>query len=190
MLLALAIVIFVAIIIAYMVVKSTERPALPAQQQGETPEVPKPVYEAVVNDIKITFQEAIDLGSVLRGSLSNNSKYEKDLTSTERFIIVTIGAQNKGKEDTPGRVWDLGNIIDSEGRNFIPSGYIAKAWLPEENLCGEVLKPEFDPLSCTKIYEVAKVSKGLKVEVLTSEKEGEGKYGSNKEVLLLDLILK
>jgi hypothetical protein len=191
MLLALAIVIFVAILIAYFVIRSAERPLKPIQNENGTTEAPKFIYEATVNDIKVTFQEAINSGSVLRGINSTNPNYQKDEISTERFIIVTVGAQNKGKEDTPIGVWNLGNIIDSEGRNFIPASYTTNAWLPADNGCGNILKPEFEPTSCTKIYEVAKVSTGLKIEVLTSKKEANGTYssGSNKDAQLLDLII-
>ena len=65
-------------------------------------------------------------------------KSQKDLTTTEKFIKVTIGGQNKGKIDTPMNVWNLGNIIDSEGRNFIPNGHDVNPWISKENGCGEI----------------------------------------------------
>jgi hypothetical protein len=189
--LALVIVCLVAVGIAYIVIKSAEKPPKPSIDNPDIVEVPKAVYEATINDIKITFQEANNYGSILKGSLSNNPSYQKDLTTTEKFIMVTIGGQNKGKSDTAQNVWDLGNIIDSEGRNFKPNNYNTNPWLAKDNGCGDILKPEFTPTSCSKVFEVSKVSTGLKVEVLVSKKsETEDKYDSSKkDTILLDLIV-
>ena len=129
--LALVIVCLVAVGIAYIVIKSAEKPPKPSIDNPDIVEVPKAVYEATINDIKITFQEANNYGSILKGSLSNNPSYQKDLTTTEKFIMVTIGGQNKGKSDTAQNVWDLGNIIDSEGRNFKPNNYNTNPWLAD-----------------------------------------------------------
>jgi len=191
LMLSLVIVCLIAIAIAYIVLRATTQPTPPPTLNENIEEVPKAVYENTINDIKITFQEAYNYGSVLYGSASNNPNYQKNLETTEKFISVTIGAQNKGKKDTTNGVWNLGNIIDSEGRNFIPNNYSANPWISKDNGCGDVLKPEFTPTSCTKIYEVSKVSQGLKVEVLVSHKdEKEDKYDtSNKDVILLDLIV-
>lgn len=188
--LALVIVCLVAIAIAYLVIRSAEKPAK-TTLPPDTTTVPKAVYEATSSDIKVTFQESTNYGSILLGSQSENSKYQKNLITTEKFIMVTIGAQNKGKIDTPSGVWDLGNIIDAEGRNFIPNNYSANPWLPKPNGCEDVLKPEFTPTSCSKIYEVAKNSAGLKVEVLVAKKDAStGKYDSGKkDTILLDLIV-
>ncbi len=188
LMLSLVIVCFVAIIIAYIVIRSANKPTPPPIDPG-IEEVPKAIYETTINDIKITFQEAVNYGNTMRGSISNNPSYQKDLTSTEKFILVKIGAQNKGKVDTKQNIWDLGNIIDSEGRNFKPNNYSANPWLPKDNGCGDVLKPEFTPISCSKIYEVSKVSQGLKVEVLVSKKEGDDYDTSKKDTILLDLIV-
>lgn len=191
LMLALVIVCFVAILIAYFVIKSANKPTPPPIVDPNIIEVPKAVYESTINDIKITFQEATNYGGMLLGSRSNNPNYQKDLISTEKFILVKIGGQNKGKLDTPQNIWGLGNIIDSEGRNFIPNNYSANPWLPKDNGCGDILKPEFTPTSCSKIYEVSKISQGLKVEVLISQKkEGDEKYDtSKKDTILLDLIV-
>lgn len=188
--LALVVVCAVAIAIAYIVINSARKPAIPVAINSEgTTTVPKAIYEVTSNDIKISFQEAYNFGNTLYGSQSS-SQYQKNLTTTEKYIMVTIGAQNKGKEDTPTNVWDLGNIIDSEGRIFIPANYDVYSWLPKNNACGNVLKPEFTPLSCTKIYEVSKTSQGLKVQALVAQKTGEGKYDNGKkETILLDMII-
>jgi hypothetical protein len=189
--LALVIACFVAILIAFIVIKSADRPVKPPVVDPDIVKVPEAVYEATVNDIKITFQEAINFGSVLLGINSNSPKSQKDLLTTEKFIKITIGGQNKGKIDTPRNVWNLGNIIDSEGRNFIPNSHDANPWISKENGCGDILKPEFTPTACSRIYEVSKASSGLKVEVLVSKKDDDGvEYNSNeKDMILLDLIV-
>lgn len=188
MLLAGLIVIIIAIAIAYFVIKSAEKPTRPTPSTEVT--VPVATYEITKNDIKFTFQDAQNMGSILKGALSKSPSYQKDKVSTENFIKVTIGAQNKGKENTPDNSWDIGNIIDSDGRIFIPFSYDINPWLPEPNLCGDILKPEFAPTSCTKIYEVARISKDLKIEVISSKKGTDGKYDSSKkETTLLDLIV-
>lgn len=183
MFLALMIVIFIAIIIAYVVIRSAEKaPKLTTPGVDTTP---KFVYELTQSDIKFTLQESKNLGSVLKASTSRNPGWQKDVTTTEKFISVTIGAQNKGKENTQQGVWDIGKIVDSDGRVYDSVDYSVSSWLPEPDLCGALLKPEFSPTPCTKIFEVAKASTGLKVQVISSK-------GSNgkKESSLIDLIIK
>ena len=104
----------------------------------------------------------------------------KDLITTERFIKVTIGAQNKGKENIKKNTWDIENIVDSEGRNYISLDYAANPWMSDPDLCGELLKPEFSPTPCSKIYEVSKISSGLKIRVVDTKKKTEA---------LIDLIV-
>lgn len=187
--LILAIVILVAVIIVFIVMRAATAPPKPVVEQPTGPEI---LYEAQLGDVKFTFIEARDMGKVLLGSKSNRPDWQKDLTTTEKFIIVTIGAQNKGKENVPERVWDLGNIIDSEGRIYEPLGQTANPWRPDPNLCGELLKPEFAPLYCVKVYEVSRVSTGLKIVVSASKKQSDGDYSSSdkdKETALIDLIV-
>lgn len=140
-------------------------------------EPPKPVYETIIGDIKFILQSSIDLGGVLK----SNTTYQQDLTTTEKFIRVTVGAQNKGKVETTTFGWELGNIIDSDGRNFIPITNKAFYFLPQPDLCGSVLKPEFTPIPCVRIYEVSKKSDGLKIQVINK--------ASKQAPLLLDLKL-
>ncbi|MCX6722499.1 MAG: hypothetical protein NT094_00320 [Candidatus Staskawiczbacteria bacterium] len=134
---------------------------------------------------------SLNRGNILRVSEITNKKYidstKEDFPISNtgaKFIQVTVAAQNMGTINTKKNVWDIGNIIDSEGRNFIPSesGIISR-WLPEDNSCGDLLKPAFDPVSCTKIYEVSKESIGLKITIEYNE-------GSNKDSSFLDLIVK
>ena len=42
-------------------------------------------------------------------------------------------------------------------------------WIPDTSQCGTLLKPGFSPTPCTKIYEVAKISEKLKIEVYSKE---------------------
>lgn len=186
--LVLAAVVLVAVIIVYLVMRMAN-PA-PKPQASATPTVPLPVYETKIGNVRFVFMSAIDRGSTLRASQIKNqnfSSYTKDLSSTARFIEVTVGAQNKGTENTQTNDWDIENIVDSEGRNFVPSGYEANPWLPTQNNCGALLKPSFDPTPCTKIYEVSKESTGLTIRVLS----GKGvNSGGKAESALIDLIVK
>ena len=113
------------------------------------------------------------MGNTLYGAQSRNSSWQKDITTTERFVKVTIGAQNQGDQNIEAQVWSLGDIVDSDGRHFTSSQYDIDSWLPQPNLCGTLLKPAFDPTPCVKIYEVSKVSKGLKIEVIANKKVGD-----------------
>jgi len=189
-LLILAIVILVAVVIVYLVMKmATPAPKPPGPDV--TPEIPLPVYENTIDDIRFVFLSARDMGGTLKGSMSRDASWQKDLTTTEKFIILTIGAQNKGKENTPDRAWSVDNIVDSEGREFVALDYNVNSWLPNPNLCGTLLKPEFEPTPCIKIYEVSKISVGLKVRVIASNKNAAGIYSTDKkDETMLDLIVK
>ena len=186
LLLVLAVIVLAAIIITYLVMKAATAPPPPPVA---TPTIPQPVYQQTLGDIKFIYMQARDMGSVLKGSQSRNPNWQKDLPTTERFIKVTIGAQNKGLTNIKERVWDIGNIVDSEGRNFTPSQYNVDSWLPDPNLCGALLKPDFEPTQCVKIYEVSKVSKGLKIQVIANRKVGNEYPSDKKDTALIDLIV-
>lgn len=189
LLLVLAIIVLVAVIIVFVVLKSTTTPPKPII---ETVIGPKITYEATLGNIKFTFQEARDMGKVLVGSKSRFPDWQKDLVTTEKFILVKIGAQNKGKENIPERVWNIGNIVDSEGRNYVPIDNAADPWRPDTNLCGALLKPEFAATPCVKIYEVSRISTGLKISVSAFKKENAINYSSsekNQETAFIDLIV-
>ncbi len=181
-LLALAILVLVAMAIAYIVVSRTKPRVIPVDDPE--PEV-KPVYETTVGNIRFVFLEAEDKGSVLRGKDSSFPDWQEDVTTTERFIEVIVGAQNVGKVNTEPRIWDIGEIVDSEGRNFVPTLQDIRNFLPEEDLCGAILLPSFEPTPCKKIYEVAKVSKDLKIKVFIY-KEGSS---SEREESIVDIKL-
>jgi len=192
LLLVVAVVILVAIIITFLVIKMAEKPAEPVVEEEET--VVLPVYEQTLGDIKFVFVSARDLGKTLKASEAVNDVYssQKDVTTTEKFIEVTIGAKNMGKENIENAAWAIGNIIDSEGRNFVPlDDYKVNAWLPTTNLCGSLLKPAFNPTSCVKMYEVAEGSSGLKVEVKTGKDNAATNYSAGKiDTALIDLIVR
>jgi hypothetical protein len=102
-----------------------------------------------------------------------------------------MGAQNVGKENISERSWDIENIVDSEGREFVPlDSYAVGDWLPDPNLCQTLLKPAFDPTPCVKIYEVSKKSSGFKIRVITGKDNNSNNFGSGKvDVALIDLIV-
>ena len=190
LLLVLAIIVFVAVIITFLIMKMAQQPAAPALKT--TPTIPLPVYESTLDNIRFVFESAIDRGNDLRASDIINSQYssdKKDLTTTEKFIQVTVGAQNMGTENTVQNAWNIENIVDSQGRNFVPEDYNVSPWLPTNNGCGALLKPAFDPTSCTKIYEVSKASTGLKIRVEAGK--GGGTVSTDKnDSILIDLIIK
>jgi hypothetical protein len=189
LLLVLAVIVLVAVVITYLIIKMATPPPRPIEPIG--PDVVLPIYEQTLGDIKYIFIEARNMGDTLKGSESRNPQWQKDLKTTDRFIELTVGVQNKGKENIPERVWNIENIVDSEGRNFVPSSESdVKSWLPELDLCEELLKPEFEATPCTKIYEVSNISTGLKVRVVAS-KFIDGSYQSDKkDEALIDLIVR
>lgn len=189
LLLVLAVVILVAAVITYLIIRMAEKP--PNANVNNEPVAPQPVYEATLGDIRFIFESAIDMGSVLRGSQSNNPAYQKDMATTEKYIKVTIGAQNKGKSNTQEQAWNIENIVDSEGRNFVPMpDYAISPWISELSSCGALLKPEFNPISCVKIYEVSKVSTGLKIRVISGKNNSSSTTSNDRLEAMIDLIVK
>ena len=189
MLLVLAIIVLVAVVITYLIIKMAEKP--PKPNPNPEPIVPQPVYSQILGNINFSHKSTVDMGNILRASeAQSTTTWQKDLTTTERFIKVTIGAQNEGKENIPERSWDIGNIVDSEGRIFEPlEGYTISPWLPSNNGCQNLLKPAFEPTLCVKIYEVSKKSTGLKVYVITGKDNAPNNFSSDKvDTALIDLI--
>lgn len=195
LLLVLAIVVLVAVVITYLVIKMAEKPSKPAASTTTTT-IPLPVYEQTLSNIRFVFESAIDEGDVLLASNITNSQYvsyqEKDLNvdnTGAKFIQVTVGAQDMGTENIDQGSWDIENIVDSQGRNFVSEDqYVVAPWLPNPNLCGALLKPAFDPTPCTKIYEVSKESTGLKIRVGTGNATAISSGQTTS--FLLDLIVK
>jgi hypothetical protein len=192
LLLVLAIVVLVAVVIVFLVIRMATPAPKPPTPPG--PNVELPVYEKQLGNIRFVFETSRNLGNILKASDANiqYASYLKDLTTTENFIIVTVGAQNKGKENVLDRSWDIQNIVDSDGRNFVPlDQYATGPWIPGISSCGALLKPEFDPTPCTKIYEVSKASTGLKITVVTGKNNDPNNFSSGSvDTGLLDLIIK
>lgn len=192
LLLVVAVVILVAIVITFLVIKMAEKPAQPVVEKDV--EVPLPVYEQNLGHIKFVFVSARDLGKRLKATDAVNDAYssQKDAVTTEKFIEVTVGAKNIGKVNIESSAWTIGNIIDSEGRNFVPlDSYRVNAWLPAVNSCGALLKPAFSPTSCVRMYEVAEGSTGLKIEVKTGKDNLATNFSAGKiDTALLDLIVR
>ncbi len=180
-LIILALILLVVIVIVYGVTKfiSTKKSqVLETENPLVNPtEIPKPIYQAMIGDTKFLIQSSENLGNILESQLA----YENDLNTTEKFIKVVIGAQNKGKNNIAQYSWEVGDVVDSEGRNFISINDRAYSWLPKPDLCGALLKPEFEPIPCVKYYEVSRVSTNLKIMVKVTQPK--------KEETFLDLNL-
>jgi len=192
LLLILAIVVFVAAVIVYLVMKMAEQPTKPIETPEET--VATPIYEQTLGNIKFIFESAINHGDTLYASQVKNSiytSYQTDLTTTENFIEVKIGAQNMGKSNIEERSWSIENIVDSEGREYVPlEDYSISPWLPTTDLCGSLLKPAFDPTPCIKIYEVSKKSTGLKIRVVSGKENTANNFSSDKfDSAFIDLFV-
>ena len=186
-LLILAVLLIILIVIVFAVIKintvntKKNENVEDTQTVEEIPE-PEPVYDTTVGDVRFVLQSAIDLGDVLQSNIQN---YKQTLTTTEKFILVTVGAQNKSKNSIIQYQWDVGNIIDSDGRNFVSINNQAYSFLPQKNLCGTLIKPEFEPVPCVRLYEVSKKSIDLKVQVTSTNQ-----VSSKKEEGFLDLLVK
>ena len=178
----MAVVILVLTVIVYFVLrgvqnKSAEQETARQAELEAEKEPPKPVYEATIADIRFLFESANNMGRVLTGTA-----YQPDLKTTEKFIQVVVGAQNKSKVSIDRYAWDLGPIVDSENRVFEPITNQAYYFLPKPDLCGAELKPEFRPIPCVRIYEVSRASTKLKIEVRATNPNT-----NKKEAALLDL---
>ena len=171
----------------------------PAPATPTTPTVQLPVYEQSLGYIRFVFESALDKGGVLLASdIPSNqlqSSEQKNLNIDNpgaKFIKVTVGAQNNGTINIQQGSWNIENIVDSQGRNFVPlTGYSVQPWISNPDLCGTLLKPAFDPTPCTKIYEVSKASTGLKIRVETGKDNDANNFSSGKiQSALIDLIVK
>lgn len=170
-LIIIAVVLFVAIVVVYFAIRFSSGSFFQPKAEPTSEEQPlEPVYEVTIGDVRFLFESAEDLGSVLSSEFLT-STYKSEEITTEKFIRVVVRAQNKGKTDLKKFSWDIKNIVDSVDRNFPPSDR-AYNFLPKPDLCGAVLKPEFEPTPCVKIYEVSKVSTNLKLEVTATGQNG------------------
>lgn len=180
-LLILLLLLMVVTLIAFVVlkIKGTKKAggADATDSSSVVNEIPKPVYEATIGDVKLTFESADNLGNSVKSS-DKIYQNQEPVTTTEKFIRVVVSAQNKGKITLPQSSWKVGNIVDSEGREFASIDNQVYFLLPSPNLCESSMKPEFNPVPCVKIYEVSTESTGLKVMVSAT---------GSKESFLLDL---
>ena len=158
----------IAIIIIAIVIFSAIKK--PPEEEPEEEKTSEPVYEITVGDIKLKLENVVNKGNLLEATEETYPK--RNITTTENFIEVTISAQNIGKDNIAEKTWNIEEIVDSQGRKFYaPSETIP--WLPQDNSCGVLLKPAFTPSICTKIYEVAKVSDGLKIRISSRQIQGD-----------------
>ncbi|MDO8529967.1 MAG: hypothetical protein Q7S10_00960 [bacterium] len=179
-LIVLAVVLLILIVIVFFIVKIASRNPSTSTPEDAENQIPEPEYETTMSDTRFLFVSAQDLGNVLPGKAGSS---QKDLVTTEKFIRVTVAAQNKGKVNTSQYSWNIGNLVDSDGRNFVPLTQRAYYFLPQPDLCGALLKPEFEPTPCVKIYEVSKASTNLKVTLTATGVTG------RKEAALIDIIV-
>lgn len=191
LLLILAIVVFIAGIMIYLVMKMATPALKPVSSATPKPTAtPGPVYQKQLNDINFVFESAVNRGSLLSGSdiINSNQFGAPQSVSADpggSFLQVTIGAQNEGQANTAEGEWDIGNIVDSQGRNFIPmDNNVVGAWLSSQNACNVLLRPAFEPVLCTKIYQVSDKSTGLKITIQNKQK------GKKATTSLLDLVVK
>jgi len=176
-LIILAVVALAGILLVYFSIQFAQNRALRKQvAEEEENKVPEPVYEVTLGEVRFLLESAKDVGNVIDASLARSS-YTQDLVTTEKFIKVTMRAQNKGKSNIGQFSWSLGNIVDSEGRNFLSIDDKAFYFLPKPNSCGAVLKPEFEPVPCVSFYEVSKASTDLKIEVFATPQNGKKQSG-------------
>ncbi|MCD6550348.1 hypothetical protein J7K24_02265 [bacterium] len=161
----LGIIIVALLAISFFLIKSMlpELNINPSPPEESPPSIiEEPVYEVKIGDVKFRIKEVKDRGNKL-SAVDAYSWRPSDLITTEKFIEVTIEVQNIGTKDIKGG-WDMKNIFDKEGREFAPYPE-ALPWVSPDSDCGAILKPGFSPTLCTKIYEVAKISSGLRVQV-------------------------
>jgi len=173
----------IVVVIVFFVLKTaaTKKTAEVKKEESTTvAEPPKPVYETTIGDVRFILKSAQDLGNTIVGTYQGKPK---SLVSTEKYIKVVIGAQNKGKFDLDKGSWGIGRIVDSDGRYFVSVDDQARWFLPNPNLCGILLKPEFEPIDCMRLYEVSKGSTSLKVEVIFTKK------GAKPQTSLMDLLV-
>ena len=134
------------------------------------PEEPPLVFEVELGDVKFNIEEVVDMGNLLLGEERTVGQKRGDLSTTERFILVTVGAENIGTENIRSGDWLVEGLVDSVGRKFYYTRQ-ADPWLPLESSCNSILKPGFSPTYCSKIYEVANVATGLQVKVNYKNRE-------------------
>jgi len=173
-LLLLAGLIIITVVIFVLIINWLKKSPLPEPPPEPSPELPPPpVYEVSIGNIRFKLKEAKDIGNILKAS---EAKYfvRDDISTTERFIQVTITAENIGTDNIKGTLWEIRELYDSEERKFY-STRDRDPWIPDTSQCESLLKPGFTPTPCTKIYEVAKISKDLKVEVYSKE-PGQGDF--------------
>lgn len=179
----MAVVILLVTVVVYVALRAANtRKVEQASDNGADngQKAPKLVHEAIIGDVKFELESSTNMGSVLEADTAR-AGYQEDITTTDRFVKVVVTAQNKGKVNTEQGMWSVGNVVDSEGRNFLNINNKAFYFLPQPDLCGAVLKPEFEPTACVMFYEVSKKSKGLKVQVAAPNEKG------RKQEAFLDL---
>lgn len=179
------IVIIIGVVIFKIVKNSSNKQPIPTQiPEPVKGEMPKPTYEVIFENVKFSFAEAEDLGNILKCEemIIPPAKClpQNNLVTTDKFIKVKITAQNMGQDNIAKDSWEIEELLDNEGRKFYSSEKTLK-WIPDESKCGDLLKPNFEPTACIRIYEVSKHSIGLKAKVYATPLEKPKKKDPIKE---------
>jgi len=163
----------IIIILSSDVLKSTKTPIPTVNKEQE------PVYEVILGKaVRFKLQEVKDRGDTLLLEESTMPQFvKKNVTTTERFIEVSVLVDNISQDNINIGRWDIKEIYDSEGSKFY-SEPVFNYWASRESQCGDILKPKFTPTLCSKIYNVSKISTGLKLELYFKE---------SKEQVFIDL---
>jgi hypothetical protein len=113
-------------------------------------------------------------GSILRGSESNYPEWTKDKITEGKFIEVEMLIQNMGKNTLS---YHYPSLYDEKKREYKTASGETYDWIPREKWCwGKDLRPNFSPIDCIEIYEVAKDSTNLWLYIPSTDWLEKGKF--------------
>lgn len=123
-----------------------------------SPTLPFTVGDIVpVNGVTWKVLKAENLGN----KLSKDDKFTKPLTTSGKFILVTLEIENN---DVVARTYYGVDMVDKQGRTFT-SSFEAINFVDNQHLCTlDSINPGIRK-TCTAIYELPQDSTGLKVVV-------------------------
>jgi hypothetical protein len=134
-----------------------------------------PINEEVkVGDWKWKIIKVRNRGSILRGSESNYPEWTKDKITEGKFIEVEMLIQNMGKNTLS---YHYPSLYDEKKREYKTASGETYDWIPREKWCwGKDLRPNFSPIDCIEIYEVAKDSTNLWLYIPSTDWLEKGKF--------------
>jgi flagellar basal body L-ring protein FlgH len=172
-----------------MVAELTAATITPTAQATETPEAttetvvlveptstPVPTSQpahTVGDTVRVGFfeyvvKEAIDKGNFLK----SNNQFEKDRTTTGKYIEVIFDAKNIGSDSNAFE--RTGGLVDSQGRKFDQID-MSNMFVSDEHTCSitEAIQPTFVK-TCAVIFEVPADSHGFTINFVDQEMFGDG----------------